>query len=1166
MAVASRVSLGAELSSTTTISRNAVDTIGVPLTLTNNLSLDDGTTSTLSITASIGGTGTVTKTGSGTITLAAADTYSQATSVSAGILQMIGTPTVQSVAIGSSSFESGTPALPGTGGFEYSTALLHISGGSWTFAPQVDAGAGVGALTGGDGLIVPPSAFNSPPAPDGSQIAFVQNLGSISQTLNFASPGQYTLTLLAAGRSGENGANTIQVEMDGSPAGAAFTPRVSPATGATATFTAETISFTVYTPGQHTLSFNGILPRSNGDSTTFIDTVAISGTPFSANDVTVAGGATLDLAGTNQSVLSLSGAGTVEDSIGTSALTLVGTSSNIFSGFIGTAGSGTLSLVRGGFGTTVLNNVNPTYGAGVTINSGATLSLGNGSATLVAVPTSQGIIDNGLLLINQASGQSLTEAAVISGSGAVSINTLPSESATVTLQATDTYTGATSLGAGTLDVTGSLTGSSSVNMSNGTTLNVSGSISSGGTVTANPASMLNVTGSIAGGIVNVIGSALSLSGSITNSRHRQHQRREHVQRLRHDLRRHAERHRDKHDESLSGSVVSAIVNASSGTLTLAATGVTDAASTVNVGLAGTLNGTGAILGTATVTGNGIISLSGTTISGPLLVSGGSWLSTATVLGGVAVDSGSFTVSAPILSPLGIEVYGGTTALDASIPGALYVNGSGATVNVGSLVGSLVSVASADFSAGTGIVNATNPLMITNGLRLANGSNTVNLTGASIIATGSNLVQDSGRTLTVSSGTLGLSATTAPSTVNTVGYDVVTSASSGISSSNTYTHAIDIGDTFGAGAAISPTINGVQFFDGFTSSMTGSLNSTLQFTGSTSSNLNYDTSIPNSGSSVGLYNLYNNFLYNAPTTQLTLTGLTPGAYYEVRLYMRTFGTTADTRVLSFSNTVGNSPAPIATQIGSSYIVDEDDPASTTPGINSAAWLALVNANGGFATTGMNGTSGVNGWAMDVTYQADPTGKFTIQAVEQIDTFTLHVYGFTNQVVPTTNPGVISLPGTSFVLAGTSTFNLGATSATFGSVTIPAGSNLTVQNGTAITVNGFTTTGTIGSTTVSTGTVPLTSTGTVKAAAGTSLGVPALGLAGFATDRLERRLRLGHRFPGRQPRPDRLEFDPPPSPAASSPPRPAPAPSPAAASPSSGRLPSTSAASAPSASPA
>ena len=47
----------------------AVDTIGVPLTLASNLTLDDNTASALSITASIGGTGTVTKTGSGTITL-----------------------------------------------------------------------------------------------------------------------------------------------------------------------------------------------------------------------------------------------------------------------------------------------------------------------------------------------------------------------------------------------------------------------------------------------------------------------------------------------------------------------------------------------------------------------------------------------------------------------------------------------------------------------------------------------------------------------------------------------------------------------------------------------------------------------------------------------------------------------------------------------------------------------------------------------------------------------------------------------------------------------------------------------------------------------------------------------------------------------------------------
>ena len=53
---------------------------------------------------------------------------------------------------------------------------------------------------------------------------------------------------------------------------------------------------------------------------------------------------------------------------------------------------------------------------------------------------------------------------------------------------------------------------------------------------------------------------------------------------------------------------------------------------------------------------------------------------------------------------------------------------------------------------------------------------------------------------------------------------------------------------------------------------------------------------------------------------------------------------------------------------------------------------------------------------------------------------------------------------------------------------------MQDGTGLTVNGITTVGVIGSTTVSTGTVPLTSVGTIKAAAGTSLSIPALGLTG------------------------------------------------------------------------
>src|SRR5262249_15436539 len=118
------------------------------------------------------------------------------------------------------------------GGFVYSP-----TGSPWMFS----AGTGNGA-----GLVANGSQFGNADAPEGPQAAFLQQQGSLSQTVSLAA-GTYTLSFLAAQRPGNS--QTFQVLVDGTVVGT-FQP-AGPSYQSYATD-----SFTV-AAGSHTLAFVG---------------------------------------------------------------------------------------------------------------------------------------------------------------------------------------------------------------------------------------------------------------------------------------------------------------------------------------------------------------------------------------------------------------------------------------------------------------------------------------------------------------------------------------------------------------------------------------------------------------------------------------------------------------------------------------------------------------------------------------------------------------------------------------------------------------------------------------------------------------------------------------------------------------------------------------------
>ena len=118
------------------------------------------------------------------------------------------------------------------------------------------------------------------------------------------------------------------------------------------------------------------------------------------------------------------------------------------------------------------------------------------------------------------------------------------------------------------------------------------------------------------------------------------------------------------------------------------------------------------------------------------------------------------------------------------------------------------------------------------------------------------------------------------------------ADSGINSNKTYTHAVD----FGGNTTMHPVanINGVQFGNGGTGggAFPGPTGSQTVGTGTSSIPTNHNggnlSNIPASFTGEQIHDLLADFTYDDPNTVITLTGLTPGIPYQFRLYNRQWG--------------------------------------------------------------------------------------------------------------------------------------------------------------------------------------------------------------------------------------------------------------------------------------
>ncbi len=321
--------------------------------------------STVSFTNTISGTGGITKTGSGTVRLSGSNTYQGSTNISSGTLQLGGNnrlPTGTSVTLANAAgatldlagYNQTIAALNGGGASGGTVALGggQLTVGSGAFAgvisgagSLVKGGSGILALSGGntyggattisDGTL---RLGRTNALPTGTSVALANAAGA---TLDLAGYNQTIAALNGGGASG----GTVALGGGQLTVGSGSFEGVIMGSGS------------LEKTGSGTLVLSGVNTYA-GSTTISSGTLQLGGNNRLPTGTSVtlanAAGATLDLAGYNQTVAVLNGGGSAGGTIALGGGTLTVSSSGSFAGTI----TGNGSLVKSGSGTLSLSGQN----------------------------------------------------------------------------------------------------------------------------------------------------------------------------------------------------------------------------------------------------------------------------------------------------------------------------------------------------------------------------------------------------------------------------------------------------------------------------------------------------------------------------------------------------------------------------------------------------------------------------------------------------------------------------------------------------------------------------------------------------------------------------------------------------------------------------------------
>ncbi len=446
------------------------------------LTLTPSTGSTLAFSGAINGTGSLTLNGTGLVTLSGANTYTGATTLTSGTLQL-----------GSASAFTGNSALTLNGGtfalngYDATVASLSGTGGTLSLGSNTLTAAGSGS-TSFTGTLTGTGALTK----TGTGSLTLSSSNAYTGTTNVNAG---TLTLAHADALGTTAGGTNVA----SGATLALTNNIALGTealalnGGTLANTSGTNSYAGVASGTGGVAVNG-------------GSLTLSGTNTYSGTTTVANGATLT-AQSNAALGSTAGATTVASG-GTLALTNdLSIAENLNLAGTGNGGSGALN-------STGTNTVSGT----LTLSGATDLQVDSGTLTLSGGTDLQ--VDSGTLTLSggiSATNQNLTldgtgdfaiSGAIATGSGTLT----QAGTGTTTLSGANTYTGATAINNGTVvaahdTALGSAAGGTTV--ASGATLALSGGINLTG-----EALTLSGTGSGSGALTNADGSN-TFTGAIT---------------------------------------------------------------------------------------------------------------------------------------------------------------------------------------------------------------------------------------------------------------------------------------------------------------------------------------------------------------------------------------------------------------------------------------------------------------------------------------------------------------------------------------------------------------------------------------------------------------------------------------------------------------------------
>ncbi len=468
------------------------------VTLSGNGTFNTNSGTTLTLGGVISGGGALTKSGSGTLTLTGTNSYNGGTTISGGTLAVSSDANLGNAA-GGLTFASGGTLRFDTGFTSNRGVTLNAGGGVFNTngnsATLNGAIAGVGTLT-------------------------KSGTGTLTLTANNTNTGNTTISggTLQLGNGGAAGIVGGNISLGSTSSTLVFNRSDDLTYGGNITGSgAASGGFTKN--GGNTLTLSGANTYTGGTAINGGTLKAGANNRFSASSThTVASGAFLDLAGFNQAIGALAGAGTVTNSAAAGATLTAGgnNGSTTFSGVI-EDGAGTTSLTKAGTGTLTLSGTN-TYSGGTTINAGtlavssdANLGAASGALTFNGgtlqttgnLSSNRDITLNGNGTFNANSGTISTLGGVISGVGSFTkIGT-----GTLTLSGTNSYAGGTTISGGTLAV------SSDANLGNASgalTLSGGGTLRFDAGVTSNRGVTLNA----GGGVFNTNGNSATLNGAI----------------------------------------------------------------------------------------------------------------------------------------------------------------------------------------------------------------------------------------------------------------------------------------------------------------------------------------------------------------------------------------------------------------------------------------------------------------------------------------------------------------------------------------------------------------------------------------------------------------------------------------------------------------------------